>query len=280
MKKAFTLIELLVVIAIIAILAAILFPVFAQAKAAAKKTTSISNIKQLATASLIYAGDFDDVFVSQDQSPPNYGWQGSWVMLSLPYMKSYGILKDPSDNVALTTAFNSGPKFTYVANGMLGGTCDSAFKWAFRGVINMNGSNQTWYENGTRSQTQITNVSQTILFASRSSTPKGTDHDAAAGKMEGAFGAWNSVLQGVSSVDIGSQGGTLPGQSTLWSAPVPTYKGYLDTWYGNGSPVVYSDSHAKNTKPEQTVDFAAGTAANNSGGCYGSGFLKEWDALR
>ena len=45
MKKAFTLIELLVVIAIIAILAAILFPVFAQAKAAAKKTTSISNAK-------------------------------------------------------------------------------------------------------------------------------------------------------------------------------------------------------------------------------------------
>ena len=47
MKRAFTLIELLVVIAIIAILAAILFPVFAQAKLAAKKTTSISNMKQI-----------------------------------------------------------------------------------------------------------------------------------------------------------------------------------------------------------------------------------------
>ena len=53
-KKAFTLIELLVVIAIIAILAAILFPVFAQAKAAAKVTASISNVKNITTASLVY----------------------------------------------------------------------------------------------------------------------------------------------------------------------------------------------------------------------------------
>jgi prepilin-type N-terminal cleavage/methylation domain-containing protein len=60
MRKAFTLIELLVVIAIIAILAAILFPVFAQAKEAAKKTVSISNMKQVATAFAIYSGDADD----------------------------------------------------------------------------------------------------------------------------------------------------------------------------------------------------------------------------
>lgn len=60
MKKAFTLIELLVVIAIIAILAAILFPVFAQAKEAAKKTQSISNAKQLGTSTMIYATDYDD----------------------------------------------------------------------------------------------------------------------------------------------------------------------------------------------------------------------------
>jgi len=60
MKKAFTLIELLVVIAIIAILAAILFPVFAQAKLAAKKTSDLSNLKQLGLASLMYGNDNDD----------------------------------------------------------------------------------------------------------------------------------------------------------------------------------------------------------------------------
>ncbi len=62
MRKAFTLIELLVVIAIIAILAAILFPVFAQAKEAAKKTTTLSNAKQLGTGMMLYAGDSDDLF--------------------------------------------------------------------------------------------------------------------------------------------------------------------------------------------------------------------------
>lgn len=62
MKKAFTLIELLVVIAIIAILAAILFPVFAQAKEAAKKTSTLSNYKQTGTGTAIYLADADDQF--------------------------------------------------------------------------------------------------------------------------------------------------------------------------------------------------------------------------
>ncbi|AIE83907.1 prepilin-type N-terminal cleavage/methylation domain-containing protein [Fimbriimonas ginsengisoli] len=61
MKKAFTLIELLVVIAIIAILAAILFPVFAQAKLAAKKTQGLSQAKQIGTGLQIYLGDSDDM---------------------------------------------------------------------------------------------------------------------------------------------------------------------------------------------------------------------------
>ena len=60
-RKAFTLIELLVVIAIIAILAAILFPVFAQAKLAAKKTQTLSNVKNIGTGFQLYAGDSDDI---------------------------------------------------------------------------------------------------------------------------------------------------------------------------------------------------------------------------
>src|ERR1017187_4305526 len=67
-RSAFTLIELLVVIAIIAILAAILFPVFAQAKAAAKRTVSLSNLKQAALGTIMYSNDSDDVAV------PDYGY--------------------------------------------------------------------------------------------------------------------------------------------------------------------------------------------------------------
>jgi len=61
-KKGFTLIELLVVIAIIAILAAILFPVFARAREKARQTTCLSNVKQITLAALMYAGDWDESF--------------------------------------------------------------------------------------------------------------------------------------------------------------------------------------------------------------------------
>src|SRR5947209_8086151 len=61
-NAAFTLIELLVVIAIIAILAAILFPVFAQAREQARKTVGISNLKQLGTATMMYVQDYDERF--------------------------------------------------------------------------------------------------------------------------------------------------------------------------------------------------------------------------
>lgn len=85
-NKAFTLIELLVVIAIIAILAAILFPVFAQAKQAAKKTVSLSNVKQIQTGITMYMGDSDDVFPQSE-----YGSNDNhvtWATAIYPYVKS------------------------------------------------------------------------------------------------------------------------------------------------------------------------------------------------
>ncbi len=92
--RGFALIELLVVIAIIAILAAILFPVFAQAKLAAKKSLSLSNLRQIKTAVLMYAGDNDDVYPrTMDTStgiPETISW---WAVHSYqealnPYIKN------------------------------------------------------------------------------------------------------------------------------------------------------------------------------------------------
>jgi prepilin-type N-terminal cleavage/methylation domain-containing protein/prepilin-type processing-associated H-X9-DG protein len=71
-RRAFTLIELLVVIAIIAILAAILFPVFAQAKLAAKKTSDLSSVKQINLSALMYSGDSDDIAVGQNNDANNF----------------------------------------------------------------------------------------------------------------------------------------------------------------------------------------------------------------
>lgn len=83
-RSAFTLIELLVVIAIIAILAAILFPVFAQAKRAAKTSTCASNLRQVATAIQIYQGDFDDAYPNTGDPFLWFGRHFRWPIM--PYL--------------------------------------------------------------------------------------------------------------------------------------------------------------------------------------------------
>jgi prepilin-type N-terminal cleavage/methylation domain-containing protein/prepilin-type processing-associated H-X9-DG protein len=92
--RAFTLIELLVVIAIIAILAAILFPVFAQAKYAAKKTTDLSNVKQLALSNQMYSNDADDLQpLSRIVEQGGDWWTArmrSWKDATAPYVKNGG----------------------------------------------------------------------------------------------------------------------------------------------------------------------------------------------
>lgn len=100
--KAFTLIELLVVIAIIAILAAILFPVFAQAKAAAKKSATLSNLKQNATAVALYQSDNDDVFGQSAYFVPAARVQIYSVYDSLqPYTKNRDIIVDVAEPKAI-----------------------------------------------------------------------------------------------------------------------------------------------------------------------------------
>src|SRR5947207_1780727 len=83
---SFTLIELLVVIAIIAILAAILFPVFAQAREAARKTACLSNQRQLGTAFTLYVQDYEETYPPSDyDDSTNTRW--SWYNLVDPYIK-------------------------------------------------------------------------------------------------------------------------------------------------------------------------------------------------
>lgn len=103
-RSGFTLIELLVVIAIIAILAAILFPVFAQAREKARQAACMSNGKQIGTALLMYSQDYDETL------PPRYGANDpadyedgqlrSWKNMLFPYIKNLDVFKCPSNPTA------------------------------------------------------------------------------------------------------------------------------------------------------------------------------------
>jgi len=195
-KSAFTLIELLVVIAIIAILAAILFPVFAQAKDAAKDTANLSNQKQLGLAAIMYSSDFDDYFPLQMRNEPGntaLGGIETWQGMCQPYVKNWGLMLHPKmgalsgDNahqvflriqhyggfaraasiqIAATQGYfqsNSGTTNTVLFQGT---------PTKYDGVLGMSdgvgpasyGFNAVPGGLGSLSQTQVSNISDTLLF--------------------------------------------------------------------------------------------------------------------
>jgi prepilin-type N-terminal cleavage/methylation domain-containing protein len=103
-RTGFTLIELLVVIAIIAILAAILFPVFARAREAARKTACVSNVRQLGTSMMMYVSDYDGSYPPRMPAPPAPGGipckpcrTVDWRVYAMPYVKNDKLFVCPSD---------------------------------------------------------------------------------------------------------------------------------------------------------------------------------------
>jgi prepilin-type N-terminal cleavage/methylation domain-containing protein/prepilin-type processing-associated H-X9-DG protein len=112
-QRGFTLIELLVVIAIIAILAAILFPVFARARENARRTSCLSNLKQIGLGAMQYVQDYDEKYppsylITAQTPPDGLQWSGGawfWQQIIYPYVRSRQIYFCPSAGITTTTPY-------------------------------------------------------------------------------------------------------------------------------------------------------------------------------
>ena len=170
MKRAFTLIELLVVIAIVALLAAILFPVFARARENARKSSCMNNLKQIGLGLLQYTQDFDEVntfsfygTAGDTDSLNNYKWMDA----IYPYVKSEQLYTCPSDNA---------PNRNYIWNKRLlaGQTTQNYGSYGLNGAHGAAGDNQTPPRSSAAYLVPLSNVavpSQTVWVTDNNNAP-------------------------------------------------------------------------------------------------------------
>ena len=258
-NKAFTLIELLVVIAIIAILAAILFPVFAQAKLAAKKIAGLSNAKNLGLALQIYQNDYDDALIKEYFGFPQvctgpwatyYGWRDALA----PYDKSNDILRDPSN------AFNS-PIYdtisgTSVADGGMGTlkSTNYAVNSAIIGFANAGANTpncQGSLPGGLQSLSSVDDVAGTIEIVSSRAQYLDLRF------FFGAYGPTISLWGGPASLTDTSWCNVASGSSVCPA----TGNGPLNA-VNKGINFVWCDGHAKAKPYSQTLELGNATGSD------------------
>ncbi len=220
-RAGFTLIELLVVIAIIAILAAILFPVFARARENARRASCQSNLKQIGLGLLQYAQDYDEKYANTYIDPGSAGTQKRiWAQLAQPYIKSTQVFQCPSDSSTRVPSWPTSPgaaglvdpfHTSYAANLSIGGSQTSTTSMA-----SVNQVASTIY---------LTDAASTALPAAPwiSSTPRANQ------------GAW--IL-----VDPTNAAAQDP-NTDIWAAPIARHLETIN--------VLYVDGHVKAQRPEK-----------------------------
>jgi prepilin-type N-terminal cleavage/methylation domain-containing protein len=263
MKRAFTLIELLVVIAIIAILAAILFPVFARTKEAAKKTVSIAQMRQLAAAVMMYAGDFDDNLPPASLRTVNWPTEEPtiWPAMVDPYIK----------NKALLTAAGTDGTPSYT--------------WATRRTQSIGYSDATGFDpnatatpgnagpgtEGFRSVASFSTIEESARTGLFATTPNGPPGDVTSKHRGYVFNPYNGMdspdgdyskgLPLISDRNLVTEGGdpNYPNSPSFSPGALkPIYCLYFSDNQNNGTtPVIFADGHTKSYSANALNSFGA-----------------------
>lgn len=270
-RAGFTLIELLVVIAIIAILAAILFPVFAQAREKARQTSCLSNMKQIGIAVLGYSQDYDEAFPIGFEGD---NWvNGGWPVLVQPYCKSLGVFTCPDDTMGgqPIPGFEwAGVGTSYAANGYYGPWTQY---FSLRGPFVTTG-NDSWLQPTPMTQGEVQRSAESILIAEKHSdtvynsyqkTNSG-DSGYPAGNVSGF--APTCIIAGD---NYGGGWGprTLPNGKATGTTYPNTTDGSVTASHNGMANFLLCDGHAKAMKPATTNPDPTGRPD-----------LNMWDATR
>lgn len=258
-RRGFSLIELLAVIGIVTILAALLFPVFASAKESSRRAVCLSNLRQIASATFIYATDYDDRLVLVNHQPAGQGnsrTDRTWVQLTLPYTRNFSIFRCPSDSTDRPR-----PESTYDED-LVPGDLDSRYYSAsmrsnygynYQNLAPIVQSPSGWIARP-REMTSIASPSQTLLFVDsvwsrdRNGTPYGG-------------GNWLVVppcRYYASAID--SFTGTMGGRTEVFTTSIgwnlrvdsaPEIYGNAWPWHTGKMNLVRLDGSVRNLTPEQ-----------------------------